>query len=154
MEIIKLLIEKNITISTAESCTGGLIANHITEFSGVSTIYAGSIVAYSNDIKAKLLFVDKEIFENYGAVSKECVRAMCDGGSRVFASDIVVSVSGVAGPGGGSKFNPVGSVIIGIKYHDKYNIERNNFTGNRKEIQQKAKNRALELIEEMILKKF
>lgn len=150
MSVIQRLIDKNISITTAESCTGGLIASEIVSFSGVSSIYSGSVITYSNEMKEKLLGVDKKTLEKFGAVSKECVKEMCDGVSKVFDADIAIAVSGVAGPNGGTSFNPVGSVIIGIKFQNIYKIERNLFNGNRKKIQQKARDRAFEMIKELL----
>lgn len=150
MNIVERLIDKNISITTAESCTGGLIASEITKYSGVSSIYSGSVVTYSNEMKVKLLGVCEKTIEKYGVVSEECVKEMCSGVARIFDADIAIAVSGVAGPNGGTKFNPVGTVVIGIKFKNSYKIERNNFIGDRNQIQQKAKDRALEMIEEFL----
>ncbi len=145
-EIIERLIQEDITITTAESCTGGLIASEIVKHSGVSSIYSGSIVSYSNEIKHKLLGVDKEVFETYGAVSKECVEQMCKGVQKIFDSKIAIAVSGIAGPDGGSEEKPVGTVFIGVLYENNLTIEKNIFKGSRIEVQQSAKNRAFEIV--------
>jgi len=150
MDVVEQLISKNISITTAESCTGGLIASEIVSHSGVSSIYSGSVVTYSNEMKVRLLGVKEKTLKKFGAVSVECVKEMCFGASELFDTDIAIAVSGVAGPSGGSKFNPVGSVVIGVKFKSIYQIERNNFTGNRNEIQQKAKDRALKMVEEIL----
>jgi nicotinamide-nucleotide amidase len=145
-----MLIDKGITITTAESCTGGLLASYIVSHSGVSSIYSGSIISYSNEIKHRLLGVSEDTLSNFGAVSKECVKEMCDGAMRIFNSDIAIGVSGVAGPNGGTKFNPIGSVVIGIKFKDIYEIRRYSFSGDREGIQQESKCRAFELLKEML----
>ena len=145
-KVIKNLIEKNISITTAESCTGGLIASEIVKNSGVSAIYSGSIVSYSNEIKHKLLKVEEEVLKRYGAVSKECVEQMCYGVQKIFEADIAIAVSGIAGPDGGSKEKPVGTVFIAVLYKNELVIEKNLFKGSRNEIQQSAKNRAFELV--------
>ena len=146
--IIEKLIEKKISITTAESCTGGLIASEITKFAGVSSIYSGSVVVYSNEMKEKLLGVTQETLLNKGAVSSECVEEMCEGVSKVFNADISIAVSGIAGPDGGTEFKPVGTVFIGVKFKDIIKIEEHHFKGERTQIQQSAKNRAFEMIEE------
>jgi len=148
--VIDKLLEKNITITTAESCTGGLIASEITKYAGVSSIYPGSIVSYSNDIKMKLLGVKEETLIKYGAVSKECVKEMCKGVGELMETDIAVAVSGIAGPDGGTKEKPVGLVFIGVKFKQKLVIEKNIFNGSRNEIQQKAKNRAFDMVLKLI----
>jgi len=149
-EVIDKLLEKNITITTAESCTGGLIASEITKYPGVSAIYPGSVVSYSNDIKMKVLKVKEETLIKYGAVSKECVSEMLSGVGELMGADIAVAVSGIAGPDGGTKEKPVGLVFIGVKFKQKLVIEKNIFNGSRNEIQQKAKNRAFEMVLKLI----
>ncbi len=147
--LIEYLINNNLSITTAESCTGGLIASEIVKHAGVSSIYEGSIVSYSNEIKHKLLGVDEEIFIKYGAVSSECVEQMCYGVQKIFDSDIAIAVSGIAGPDGGSKEKPVGTVFIGVLYENNLTIEKNIFEGNRIEVQQSAKNRVFEMVEKL-----
>ena len=146
--IIEKLIEKNISITTAESCTGGLIASEITKHPGVSAIYNGSVIVYSNEMKQKLLNVSENTLQLKGAVSSECVEEMLNGVSKLFSADISIAVSGIAGPTGGTKFKPVGTVFIGIKFNDIIKIEEHHFTGSRIEIQENAKNRAFEMVSE------
>ena len=148
--LITKLIEKNISITTAESCTGGLIASEITKYAGVSSIYPGSVVSYSNEIKMKLLKVKEQTLKEFGAVSKECVLEMLDGVGELMGADIAVAVSGIAGPDGGTKDKPVGLVFIGVKFKDNSLVEKHVFDGDRNEVQQKAKNRAFELVEKLI----
>ena len=149
-KIIKHLIKNNISITTAESCTGGLISSEIVKHSGVSSIYSGSIISYSNEIKHKLLGVEERILEKYGAVSKECVEQMSYGVQKIFEADISIAVSGIAGPDGGSKEKPVGTVFIGVLYKNKLQIEKNLFKGDRIKVQQSTKNRAFEIVEKLI----
>jgi PncC family amidohydrolase len=149
-QIIKELIDKNISITTAESCTGGRVASEITKYAGVSSIYPGSVVSYSNEIKQKVLNVHKSTLKNFGAVSRECVKEMLDGVMELMGADISVAISGIAGPTGGTKEKPVGLVYIGVKYKDKLFIEKNIFDGDRNEIQEKTKNRAFEIVEKII----
>jgi len=149
-EVIEKLLEKNITITTAESCTGGLIASEITKYAGVSAIYPGSVVSYSNEIKMKLLGVKEKTLIEHGAVSKECVKEMLSGVGELMGADISVAVSGIAGPDGGTDEKPVGLVFIGVKLKEEFFIEKNIFKGDRNEVQQKAKNRAFEMVLKLI----
>jgi len=109
-----LLNEKKLTLATAESCTGGLIASHITDVPGSSVYFLGGIVAYSYEAKASLLGVSWDTLNTKGAVSREAVIEMAQGARRVFNVDIAVSVSGIAGPGGGTPDKPVGTVWVGL----------------------------------------
>jgi len=148
--VIDKLLKKKLSITTAESCTGGLIASEITKYPGVSAIYPGSVVSYSNEIKMKLLKVKEETLQLHGAVSSECVKQMCKGVGELMEADIAVAVSGIAGPDGGTKEKPVGLVFIGVLFKDEILIEKNIFLGSRNEIQQKAKNRAFEMVLKLI----
>ena len=119
MEIVTkiqdILKQNNLTITCAESCTGGLIASEITSISGSSSIFRGSIVTYCNEIKEQELDVKKETMIKYGVVSCEVVEQMLDGVLSKFDASIAIAVSGVAGPNGGTKDKPVGTVVIGVK---------------------------------------
>lgn len=106
----RMLRERNLTLGTAESCTGGLIAHRITTIPGSSDYFAGSVVSYSNDLKQRLLGVKAATLERHGAVSEETVREMVSGGLEILGVDVVVAVSGIAGPGGGTSDKPVGTV--------------------------------------------
>ncbi len=117
--IAKILIRKNMTITFAESCTGGLLAKTFTDIPGVSEVFFGSVVTYANDAKHKLLGVCEKTLQSYGAVSKQTAYEMAKGARLLFSSDIAVSVTGIAGPGGGSKEKPVGLVYIGISTQEK-----------------------------------
>jgi len=131
-----LLKQHKKTITTAESCTGGLIASMITRISGSSNIFRGAVVTYCNEIKTQELGVKKETLDRYGAVSIEVVDEMLDGVIKKFDADFAIAVSGVAGPNGGTKNKPVGTVVIGImgKNIDK-DIEICHFNGTREMVQ-------------------
>ena len=132
--------EKPLTISTAESCTGGMIASKLIEVPGISENFIEGIVSYSNEAKIKRLKVKKETLEKYGAVSEEVAREMLVG----LNTDIGISTTGIAGPGGGSKDKPVGLVYIGIKVKDEVKIFRRELKGDRNKIRQRAMMHALD----------
>ena len=134
----KRLCESGLTISTAESCTGGMLAMLMTEKSGSSQYFKGSIVAYSNQIKVDLLDVSEEALSKYGTVSEDVVLQMLEGCEKRFHTDIVCAVSGIAGPDGGSEEKPVGTVYLGVKSLDKLMVEKCFFTGNRDEVRKKS----------------
>lgn len=131
--------KKPLTISTAESCTGGMIASKLIEVPGISENFMESIVSYSNEVKIKRLKVKKETLEKYGAVSEEVAREMLAG----LKTDVAISTTGIAGPGGGSKEKPVGLVYIGIRVKDKIKIFRRELKGDRNKIRQRAMMHAL-----------
>lgn len=147
------LRDNNQTITCAESCTGGLIASMITEVSGSSSIFRGSLVSYCNEIKEQELNVQKETMINFGVVSCEVVEQMCQGVLKKFDADFAIAVSGVAGPGGGTIKKPIGTVSIGVisKNGDK-NIAMYNFKGDRKKVQIQASKTALKIIFEILFK--
>ena len=131
--------EKPLTISTAESCTGGMIASKLIEVPGISENFIESIVSYSNEAKIKRLKVKKETLEKYGAVSEEVAREMLEG----LKTDIGISTTGIAGPGGGTKDKPVGLVYIGIKVKDEVKVFKRELKGDRNKIRQRAMMHAL-----------
>ena len=120
--LIKLLIRKKIKISVVESCTGGLLASAITSVSGASKIFNLGLITYSNQAKIKILRVNKNIIKRFGAVSYECCYAMVNNLSRISKTNINVSITGIAGPRGGTKKKPVGLVYIGLKKGNKIQI--------------------------------
>ncbi len=130
-DVIALLKSQNATIATAESCTGGMIAASITDNSGVSDIFPGSIVVYSNKEKIKLLNVSEKTLEKYGAVSAETAKEMIINVVAKFTVDAGIAVTGIAGPTGGTDEKPVGLVYIAVAYKDKQIIKKYNFHGNR-----------------------
>ena len=117
--LIRILIKKKIKISFAESCTGGLLASTITSISGASKIFSLGLITYSNQAKIKILRVNKNIIKRFGAVSYECCYAMVNNLSRISKTNINVSITGIAGPRGGTKKKPVGLVYIGLKKGNK-----------------------------------
>ena len=134
MSIYKLhkkLIKKKITISVAESCTGGLLSSKLTKLSGSSKYFKMGLVTYSNNAKINTLKVKKSIIDKYGAVSQECCKSMVENLSKLSKSKINLSITGIAGPKGGTKNKPVGLVFIGIKRGNKNFIIKNLF-GKRK----------------------
>ena len=133
------LDKKPLTISTAESCTGGMIASKLIEVPGISENFIESIVSYSNEAKIKRLKVKKETLEKYGAVSEEVAREMLAG----LKTDVAISTTGIAGPGGGTKEKPVGLVYIGIRVKDEVKIFRRELKGDRNKIRQRAMMHAL-----------
>lgn len=144
------LIKRNISISIAESCTGGLIASSITKIDGASKIFSCGIVSYSNDTKVKYLSVSKKTLRKFGAVSSNVANEMLDGLYKKEKTKITISTTGIAGPNGGSKKKPVGLVYIGIKFKNKNYIYKNLFKGSRFEIQKKTTNFVFKKIEELI----
>jgi len=148
-----ILIKKNETITCAESCTGGLVATYITQNSGSSAIFKGSMVTYCNEIKEQELNVKKETMIKFGVVSCEVVEEMCLGVLKKFEADYSIAISGVAGPTGGTKNKPVGTVAIGIiSKKEIKQIRMYNFSGNRNEIQTQAAKTALNTFFEILSK--
>ena len=132
----KKLIDKKLTISVAESCTGGLLASNLTKLANSSKYFQMGLITYSNEAKTKILKVDRNIIKKYGAVSKECCEEMVKNLSKISKSKINVSITGIAGPGGGTKDKPVGLVYIGIKMGKYLLILEKKFgTKNRSSIQ-------------------
>ena len=149
-KVISKLIEKNITIATAESCTGGSLGRIITSFSGVSAIYGYGFITYSNEAKEKLLGVSHETLESFGAVSPECAREMALGARRVAKSDLAVSVTGIAGPTGGTAEKPVGLVYIALADKSGATVRKLNLSGTRDEIREQTCDEVFTLISEHI----
>ncbi len=145
-QIITHIKEENHSISFAESCTGGRIASAFTAISGASAVLNGSCITYSNEIKHLWLGVSKEILEEFGAVSSQCVLQMLSGIQKMASSEYAIAVSGIAGPTGGSELKPVGTVYIGIVTPNKTLVKQYIFKGNREEVQQKATNKAVKLL--------
>ena len=132
--VFNKLLENHITVSTAESCTGGLIAKTITDFSGSSEIFFEGYVTYSNEAKMKLLNVKEETLKRYGAVSEQTAEEMVAGLKKVSGCDICVAVTGIAGPGGGTPDKPVGLVYAAVSAYDKIIVKKLNLEGTREEV--------------------
>ncbi|MEZ5691561.1 MAG: CinA family protein [Rickettsiales bacterium] len=137
---------RKLKLATAESCTGGMISSLITEISGSSDVFECGFVTYSNESKINLLGVDGEIIEKYGAVSEQTAIAMALGAINRTRADIAVSVTGIAGPSGGSKEKPVGLVYIATAKKDGTNCIKNIFTGSRHEIRLKTVIKSIEIM--------
>ena len=147
LKILKLLTKKKLTLSFAESCTGGLLASSITSISGSSKVFNMGLVTYSNIAKVKLLKVPKKTITNYGAVSYETCLLMVKNLSKISKSNISISITGVAGPNGGTKEKPVGLVYIGLKKGRKTIIKKNLFKNKKRTLIQKGTvNQALKMI--------
>ena len=149
-KIIDKLINENISISVAESCTGGLIANTITRYSGVSKIFSYGIITYSNKAKSKYLSVSKTNLSKFGAVSKEVAEDMVNGLYKNEKTKICISTTGIAGPNGGTKLKPVGLVYIGIKINNRNYIFKKIYNGKRLDIQRKTRDFIFRKIYELI----
>tara|TARA_B110000114_G_C14760648_1_gene264722 strand:+ start:61 stop:531 length:471 start_codon:yes stop_codon:yes gene_type:complete len=146
-KLVKKLDKKKLKISFAESCTGGLLSSSITSISGSSKVFGLGLITYSNKAKIDILKVSKKIITKYGAVSKECCLSMVKNLYRIGKADISVSITGIAGPGGGTKLKPVGLVYIGIKKGNKIIIQENLFKSkSRISIQKAAVNASLKII--------
>jgi nicotinamide-nucleotide amidase len=145
------LIEKEISISTAESCTGGLLSSKIVENSGISKIYFGSFITYSNEMKIRELKVNKDSISKHGAVSEVVAKEMVLGLFEKTKTDICVAITGVAGPTGGSEDKPVGLVYIGFKIFEDIFIIENNFRGNRNEVRERSVNKVFNILSKKLI---
>mgnify|MGYP001291502328 CR=1 FL=1 len=150
-KIVKLLIKNRLKISFAESCTGGLLSSAITSISGSSKVFTLGLVTYSNQSKIKILKVSKNIIKNYGSVSYETCLSMVKNLNKISKTNISVSITGIAGPKGGTKQKPVGLVYIGIKKGNKTLIKKYLFKNNKRSLIQKSTvKEALKLIQKII----
>ncbi|KLI59626.1 CinA family protein [Brachyspira hyodysenteriae] len=151
-EVVELLIQRGLKVTSAESCTGGLFAAHITSVSGSSECFEGSFVTYSNKIKHRMINVSNETLEKYGAVSEECVLEMAENSRKIMGSDISIAISGIAGPSGESVEKPVGLVWICLAAHGYIKAYKNIFSGDRQEVREQSVMFSLNLIESFIKK--
>ena len=145
--IVNKLIKKKLTISTVESCTGGLLSSAITSISGSSKIFSLGLITYSNKSKTNILKVPKKTIKNYGAVSEMVCISMAKNLNKITKTDISISITGIAGPSGGTNKKPVGLVYVGIKKGNKIDVKKKLFKNKgRKYIQRAAVNKSLQLI--------
>ncbi len=145
--LVTLAREKNVTFGTAESCTGGLISAAVTDISGASAVFYGGIVSYDNSIKRNLLGVKEETLSTVGAVSAETAMQMSEGAVRALAVDFAVSVTGIAGPGGGTPTKPVGLVYISTaSKNGTITVKEHHFDGDREEVRHKTVEAALTML--------
>lgn len=149
--IFKILEKKNLKISIAESCTGGGLSYELVKVPGISKYFLGGVVAYSNEAKEKILGVSRETLKKFGAVSSETAKEMASGVRKKFNSDIGVSITGIAGPEGGTPEKPAGTVYIGISGRNFLQAQRFQFSGSRERIQKFSINFALNLIRKVLL---
>lgn len=147
-----ILAERGETLATAESCTGGNIAHEITRIAGSSVYFKGSVVAYSNEVKTRVLNVSSEILSGFGAVSRETVLQMVSGVQRLLSSDCAIATSGIAGPGGGSVEKPVGTVWIAVRYGERSEVECFCFEGDREQVIARATQSALLMLIQLMTK--
>ena len=146
-KIISLLKRKKLKLAIAESCTGGMLSSAITSVSGASKVFSMGFVTYSNQSKISILKVPKKIFQKYGTVSVQCCLSMVNNLSKISKAKICVSITGIAGPKGGTKKKPVGLVYIGIKNGKRVIVSRNYFKKKeRSQIQKSTTKKALNLI--------
>jgi PncC family amidohydrolase len=145
-QLFSILAESNVTIAAAESCTGGLVAYRITSVPGSSEYFLGSVVAYSNDLKHKILGVSNETLEQRGAVSAECAREMATGARQLTGASIAVSTTGIAGPGGATSRKPVGLIYFACATPESVTIHDVNWDGSRRQNMEDAAEFALQLI--------
>lgn len=142
----ELLRARGLTLAVAESCTGGLLGMRLTEIPGASDYFRGGVIAYSNAVKHGILGVPDEVLARHGAVSPECARAMAEGTRRLFQTDLALSITGVAGPSGGTPEKPVGLVYIALAHPGGVKVERHEFQGSRQGVRWSATEAALALL--------
>lgn len=152
VSVYELLKKYQYSLTTAESCTGGLIAATLINVSGISAYFQEGYITYSNDAKVKLLGVDRNVIDTFGVVSSETAFAMAKCASEKANTNIALSVTGVAGPDGGTKDCPVGTVYIGCCLNGDVTVEHHVFSGDRQEVRQAAVQQALKILIERIRK--
>ena len=137
-KIIKKILNKNITVSVAESCTGGLLTSKFTSTPGISKVFNMGLIVYSNKAKSSLLKISNIRIKKYGAVSKEICNEMILSLKKISKSNLCITTTGIAGPSGGTRDKPIGTVYIGIQYNKKMIIKKNLYSGSRRVIQNKT----------------
>lgn len=151
-QLVKMLMEKGLSISTAESCTGGLIAGTIVNVAGASAVFNEGFVTYSNEAKEKRLGVSHATLEKSGAVSEETVKEMAQGLRKATGADVTIVSSGIAGPDGGTKEKPVGLVYLCCCVGNELYVSKNIFAGDRQQVREQAVRAAIELVIDSINK--
>ena len=152
--VVDLLRDKNMTLTCAESCTGGALSARIVNVSGASDVFKQGFVTYSNKAKRKYLMVKKATLKMYGAVSEKTAKEMAKGGCFTTGSDVCVGITGIAGHGGGTLDKPVGLVYIGCAYRDHTKVREFHFNGNRNKIREQSVVAALVLLRDCILEHY
>lgn len=154
MSVVNLLEKNELTISTAESCTGGLLAGRLINVPGVSDVYKEGFITYTNKAKRKTLGVNKSTLKKYGAVSEQTAKEMAVGAALAADTDISISVTGIAGPDGGTNEKPVGLVYVGVCIKDIVHVEEFRFSGDRANVREQTVISALGLLRKCILEHF
>lgn len=149
-EVVKMLKAAGMTVTTVESCTGGLLSGTLVDVAGVSEVLNQAYVTYADAAKHSLAGVKKDTLEKYSAVSEETAREMAEGGAKAANADAALSVTGIAGPDGGTDEKPVGLVYIGCYVNGNTVVERHVFSGNRREVREQAVHSALELLKKQL----
>lgn len=145
-KLVSILSERRLKVTFAESCTGGLLGATLTSVSGASGVFDGSIVSYANEIKSEKLGVDKSVLDSVGAVSEECARQMALGAKKAFSADCAASITGIAGPLGGTPEKPVGTVFIAACYKGEVSVEHCLFAGDRASVREQSVAKALDML--------
>ncbi len=153
-KVVAELKKRNLKITTAESCTGGMIASTLVNVSGASDVLEEGYITYSNEAKKKLLGVQQETLEQYGAVSRQVAEQMAKGAALTAGADAALAATGIAGPGGGTKKKPVGLVYIGCYLSGKTVVTENIFKGSRTEVREQTTRAALTLLLDCINERF
>lgn len=148
--LLETLIERNLTLATAESCTGGMLAARITATPGISAIYGYGLITYSNEAKMRLLNVPPRILAEHGAVSRETAAAMASGLQELAQSSLTLAITGIAGPGGGSLGKPVGLVYIALAHATGILVHQYHFGGDRQQIREQTCDAALAMLAEAL----
>ena len=149
-KVVELLADRHYTVTTAESCTGGLIAGTLVNVAGASDVLNEGYVTYSNEAKERLAGVSHDTLEKYGAVSEQTAREMAQGAAKAAGADAALSATGIAGPGGGTAEKPVGLVYVGCFLNGKITVKECRFTGNRAENRMNTVETALAMLEEAL----
>lgn len=145
-QIVSILLEKGLTLTTAESCTAGLIASRLVNVPGISSVFMQGYITYSNESKQSLIGVSGETLKSYGAVSPQVAGEMAKGAAKAAGCDVAVSCTGIAGPDGGTEEKPVGLVYIGCLVKGKLTVLENHFQGSRQQVREASCEKALELL--------
>lgn len=149
--VVQLLMDRGLSVTCAESCTGGLLSGRIINVPGVSDVYKAGFITYSNKAKRKLLGVRKDTLKKFGAVSPETAREMAKGAARAAKADVALSVTGIAGPDGGTPEKPVGLVYIGCSVKGKVTVKKCLFSGSRLQVREATVEAALEYLKKRLM---
>lgn len=150
--LVKILRERELKVTFAESCTGGLLGAILTSVSGASEVFDGSIVSYANEVKADKLGVDRNTLATVGAVSEDSARQMALGACKAFSADCAAAITGIAGPGGGTSEKPVGTVFISAAFNGNVKVEHFLFSGDRTAVRDQSVAKALDMLTEILSK--